>query len=474
MLDQWLRRLTQPIAPRVVHGGPDQRLFEMLSRIEGTLRGPSPVETVLRTLDAAKWEMFYCLRPHYDSSVVAKALTLKVLNLCLAKYHFVARSSALLSRPFGLNIDPANACNLACPGCVHSQHVKELKLFSWDKNSLSESRLAALLECYGPYAIHVVFCNYGEPLVNPETPKFIRLAKTYLMQAMISSNMGIGRFDADAYVESGMDYAIVSIDGATQPVYEKFRRTGRLDTVFDNVRKLVEAKRRLGRRTPVIAWRFLTFAHNVREVPLAIETARQLGVDEFITQAPYDVSWDDPAIQPAAIEPTRVTFNPEAEACVLANWNPFPGSLGAEAIEREFALGWFERLSDAGWEEAPQPGPACQWLYKSITVDGGGRVFPCCAPPRPDIDLVFGQFNGAGDAGLFNSEKYRLARLAFVDADRYRTRLAASGLAREPHCVKCEWNQDTVNTDGRQVRQYLKAAGGKLFNEGSAQILSSW
>ncbi len=469
VLDQWLGRLKRQ--------APDVRLGRMLSRIEDAIRGGTRLPAMLALLDDSRRAMFHCLRPQFDSPIVAKALTLKVLNLCLAKYHFLSRSAALLSRPIGLNVDPADACNLACPGCVHSTHVKELKLFSWDKNSLSESRLAALLDAYGPYAIHVVFCNYGEPLINPDTPKLIRLAKRYLMQAMTSTNMSMGRFDADAYVESGLDYIVVSVDGATQPVYQRFRRNGQLEVVFGNIRKLVEAKRRLGKRTPVIAWRFLTFQHNVHEVRLAAERARELGVDQFLTLMPYDVSWDDPAIQPAAIEPVNILFNPQAEDCVLGNWDAFGGSLEAAAIEREFAARWTGRrrgaLSD-GEEAAPGPGSTCQWLYKSVTLDGGGRIFPCCAPPRPDIDLVFANFDGSGAAEVFNSDRYRLARLSFADREAYRRQRAERGLEREPHCVNCEWSKDAVTTDGRQVRQYLKAAGGSLFNSQSAAILSGW
>ena len=72
-------------------------------------------------------------------------------------------------------------------------------------------------------------CNYGEPLVNLETPKLVRAAKRYLLHTMISTNMTVPRFDAEAYVESGLDYMMVSIDGATQEVYERFRRKGDLD-----------------------------------------------------------------------------------------------------------------------------------------------------------------------------------------------------------------------------------------------------
>jgi len=87
------------------------------------------------------------------ASPVAPALTLKILNLFLARYHFQARSASVLSRPYGLVIDPSNMCQLACPGCVHSTHNEALKVFDWPNGRLSEDRLSALLRRYGPHAI---------------------------------------------------------------------------------------------------------------------------------------------------------------------------------------------------------------------------------------------------------------------------------------------------------------------------------
>jgi hypothetical protein len=220
----------------------DARLQQILSAIEGEVRKRSRVEALLEILEASKQAIFDCLCKQLESSVVSKALTLKLLNLCLAKYHFLLRSSALASRPFGLIVDPSNVCNLACPGCLHSQRA----------GILPEERLAAFLKYYGPYAIHTSFSNYGEPLANPHTPRFIRLAKSYLMRTVLSTSLSLARFDADAYVESGLDSMVVSIDGATQPVYEIFRRKGNLDFVHRNVRKLVEARRRLCKRTPIL------------------------------------------------------------------------------------------------------------------------------------------------------------------------------------------------------------------------------
>ena len=98
-----------------------------------------------------------------------------------------------------------NACQLACPGCVHSARSKELKLFDWGPGMLSETMFAGLMRRYGPYAIEAEFRNYGEPLLNPDTPNFIRLAKTYLARTMLSTNMGVKHFDPDSYVNSGLD-----------------------------------------------------------------------------------------------------------------------------------------------------------------------------------------------------------------------------------------------------------------------------
>jgi MoaA/NifB/PqqE/SkfB family radical SAM enzyme len=437
----------------------------ILSDIDQAIGQRVPLHPFLALLDQSKPALSGRLHAHFDSPTVSKAVTLKLLNLCLAKYHFRMRHTRLRSSPFGLLVDPSNVCNLACPGCVHSSGPKEQKLFTWGAGMLSEDRMSALLNRYGPSAIHVVFCNYGEPVVNPETPKFIRRAKSHLMGAMLSTNLSLERFDADAYVESGLDYMTVSIDGATQSVYEKFRKKGRLDLVLRNVEKLVEAKRRLGRRTPLIGWHLLAFEHNAHEIPAAREMARQLGVDVFRALTPFDVSWDDPKVKVAGIEPTSVMFNLRAQADVMANWNPFPGELNAAAIGREFDRNW---AGTGEIEEPSQASSTCHWLYKSISMDSNGKIFPCGGAPRPDVDLIFDTFDGSGDP--FNSEKYRLSRLSFADPEEYEN----TRMGQNPHCAKCEWSKETANTDRVQIRQYFESAGGALFSPDSLGVVSSW
>jgi MoaA/NifB/PqqE/SkfB family radical SAM enzyme len=441
------------------------RLSGLLTGLESKSQNCVSLDQMLETLDASKPALFESLRKRFDSPIEAKAVTQKILNLSLAKYHFRARSTVVLSKPFGLVADPSNSCNLACPGCVHSRQVKELKLFEWNPGLMPESRLTAFLKTYGPNATHAMLCNYGEPLTNPDTPKYIRLAKSYRLHTMLSTNFSLPRFDADAYAQSGLDYMNLSIDGATQPVYERFRRKGNLAMVFENIRKLVDAKKRAGRSMPILSWRFLCFEHNIHEIPLAIEKARELGLDEFNAEPAWDISWDDPAIRPAQVEPVRVKFSPDSRAAVVENWNPFPAN---PAFEEEFEQTWADKSMDA---TPNAPGPACEYLYKSITMDAGGRIFPCCCSPSGKKDLTFARFDAGTGGGEFNSDKHQRSRLAFVDRQAYQQDREARGFDGDPYCVRCEWDK-TADPSSTQIRNYFQAA--RVKDNASLDTLANW
>ncbi len=438
--------------------------FPVLSHVDQELESCRSTAAAIDILRRAKPELCARLQARFPSPL-AEALTLKVLNLFLARYHFRARSASLLSRPFGLVIDPSNVCQLACPGCVHSAGNEAFQLFDWPKGTLSENRLSALLKRYGAYAIGTLFYNYGEPLLNLNTPKLIRMAKAWLMATAISTTLSVRRFDAEAYVESGLDFMGLSIDGATQPVYERFRRNGDLRLVFDNLRKLVEAKRKLGKRYPVLAWNFLAFEHNAHEIPLAARMARKLGVNLFRVVQPFDVSWDDPEIRPAALQARAFGFrrlNRLSMTNQSTNWNPFPDSVDSGAIFQAYENPWAGQAAD---ESPPSEGHTCHWLYKNIVMDATGRITPCCGAPRPDINLVFSKFDGNG-SDPFDSEKYRQARAWFSG------NAPASDTA--PHCTKCEWDHTAVNIGRADIRNYFQSASGAFFDRQSLDILSGW
>jgi MoaA/NifB/PqqE/SkfB family radical SAM enzyme len=437
---------------------PGQTAFPALSKIDTELGRCNSAAAAAGIVESRKPELYHLLRKRF-SNPAAQALTLKIVNLCLGNYHLRARDAVLLSRPFGLMVDPSNMCQLACPGCVHSPRSEERQLFDWPKGTLAEQRFVSLLKRYGPFAVGIYFCDYGEPLLNMDTPKFIRLAKSYLMATALSTSLSVRRFDAGAYVESGLDLMILSIDGVTQPVYQRFRRNGNLELVFENVRKLADAKRRLRRRTPLLSWNFLAFEHNSHEIPRAERMARKLGVNLFRVVTPFGVGWDDPEVRAAAVKPYVRRLDWSSISNAPENWNPFPASVDAETI-----AGAFESpLSGAGeGGPTPAPGHTCHWLYKNMVMDATGRILPCCGGPPLDGSLEFAHVE---DGDPFNSERYRQARSLF--------RAGASASDNPPYCARCEWDHTSVNIGSPEIRRYFRAADAAFFDRRSLSLLSA-
>ena len=232
----------------------------------------------------------------------------------------------------------------------------------------------------------------------------------------------------------------------------------------------------MGSRTPIVSWRYLAFEHNEHEIDDAIAMAQQLGVDEFVLATPFDVSWDDPNIRPSRREGRVIEFCSDHGIRMTENWNPFPSDIDAERIEEAFAADWQQRCATVGNSAADDHQASsrhtCHYLYKNITMDATGRILPCCGAPRPNRDLLFGTAQSGTD--VFNSEKYRLARLSFANPELYRIQQDSAGLANSPHCAICDWNQDHAQIDNENLRNYFRAAGRAVFTSASISVLSSW
>ena len=272
--------------------------------------------------------------------------------------------------------------------------------------------------------------------------------------------------------KSGLDFLILSIDGATQKVYERYRKNGNIEIVYRNIENLVKAKRALKKRTPVIRWQFLAFQHNVHEIPLALKTAKALGVDQFTADEPFDVSWDDPSMQAAEIPPINVELDPGTEEKLSENYAVPFDEIAVDTIEREFEESWFDKLAS---EHPINTSPhTCHWLYKNMVMDANGRILPCCASPRPDVQLVFSTLNHERPEDCFNSELYQEARQFFADKSRYETMRANSEGTQGPYCANCKWEQLKTDIGPAQVAQALRTFGKGLLNSQTIPILADW
>lgn len=419
---------------------------------------------------------------HKSDSVDCKLVILKILNLLIAKYHFLRKDSALLSRPFGILVDPSNGCNLHCPGCVHSKTAPAD--FIWPSGIMSEKLFSDFIDTYGPYAFKIGLYSYGEPLLNRLTPLFIRLSKSYLLETFLSTNLSL-KIDADDIVLSGLDYLIISVDGVTQESYEKYRKGGRLNVIMDNIQKLVEAKRRHQSSTPYLVWQFLLFEHNKHEISLAKELASNLGVDELHLMTPYSVNWDDPAIVVNETHEDERFYFPQESDKGIRHLPPTKGaSFQKESnVNSLFSLKWHDQYRNSiqpqNSNDSAEPDKfTCAWLYKGIVMDAVGRIMPCCGAPTTSVNLVYSQFKEGvppSSASGYNSDLFRLSRQFFSNNERYQETSANLNKNQIPYCSECTWNKDTFFTNKGDLVKYFRSNHlFSILNDESIIALTDW
>jgi MoaA/NifB/PqqE/SkfB family radical SAM enzyme len=397
------------------------------------------------------------LKGSFSSATDANLFIAKITNLLVLKYQYFRKHNYMLAKPFGLLLDPSNGCNLHCPGCLHD--VQDKKDFLWENGLLSLETYKKYLNSFGPYATHILFFNYGEPFINKQTPEFIALAKEYKLFTSLSTNLSLP-IDAEAIVNSGLDYLVFSVDGASAKTYEKYRKGGKFELVMENMKKLVEAKKKYGLSKPTLVWQFLIFNHNKHEIDLAVNTAKEIGIDEINLATPFDVSAADPEITiPAEVKSLskRISF--------LRNWNNSSDKWEKEShnnVELNYQpeKTWTTLLNSFPQNELSKSEPenkyTCEWLYKNIVMDAHGNIIPCCAPPTKNRNLIFpGLLKHNSSEELFNSSMYFLARQSFSDNKSYKEEIEDLETKDIPYCNECGGNNSSLNVDNSHLQNYL-------------------
>ena len=396
----------------------------------------------------------------------------KISNLLVAKYQYLCRHEYLLAKPFGLVVDPSNACPLRCPGCIHNDYLRQHDEVDWPFGLLSEKTFSRLIDFYGPFALYMHFFNWGEPLMNKNTPKFIDVAKRHMLNTVLSSNLSI-IFDVDALVLSGLDYLIMSIDGATPETYNKYRKGGDFDLVLSNVKKLVQAKEVHGMETPYLTWQFLTFQHNQDDIVLARQLAEDIGINEIHFGEPYDVSWGDPSIQVAKGYVDRISF-PVANR--KNSTNPENAVLSFRNLTRRPVCRWVEEYEDAarrGVTFRRRKGEPCQWLYKNLVMDALGRVIPCCSAPKKDdgYKYVFSTVDESFEGEPYNSDCYRYVRMIIDGEDN-----VSMYDDLYPFCLLCDgsvrYNPNITNEMG--IEYFNKYVVSGLLLQSTIDFIFDW
>ena len=199
----------------------------------------------------------------------------KLANIMLAEWELHQQKVVVRCHPFYYIMDVCNVCNLRCPLCPTGTMTIGRK-----QAMLSLAQYKELFDKIREYALVVSLYNHGEPLLNPDVFSIIEHTHRNRVGTNISSNFNWPQpVDINDFVRSGLDYVTVSLDGVTQEAYQQYRVRGDIAEVFDNMRRLLSAKKALNSKKPFVEWQFIVFKHNEHEMDQARKRASEIGVD---------------------------------------------------------------------------------------------------------------------------------------------------------------------------------------------------
>ncbi len=211
--------------------------------------------------------------------------------LYLHLYYFISGFSKILFSnkgfPLAVSIEPINICNLSCPECPTG--LKEIKR---NKGSIALDLFQKIIDQISKHTFLVNLYFQGEPLMHIKLFSLIAYAKQKGLVVSTSTNAQyITPTVAEKIVESGLDEIIVSLDGITQTVYEKYRVGGDLNKVLSGIKNIVAAKQKFNSKRPVIRTQMLAFSFNEHQISAFKKQSYDLGVDiaDVKTAQIYDV-----------------------------------------------------------------------------------------------------------------------------------------------------------------------------------------
>lgn len=282
----------------------------------------------------------------------------KFANLLLVQIEKRLRSIPVSAFPYRSAIDVTNACNLKCTYCPtgNRHYGRKVQMITLDT-------VEQFLDELGDYMYLVDLFNWGDPLLHSQIGEIISMVHKRRIFTRVSSSLSVkDRGQMEAICDAGLDHLQLSIDGATQEVYEQYRVGGNLELVLDNIATIVEYKRKNNLHYPILEWRFLRFDHNRHEVDAAEKLAEEVGVDLFT-----------------------------AEDGIVTD------QIEERKDEHVYRIGLQQKT--------------CGMLYKFVLLNPDGGIAPCCNMIDKYDD--FGELGEGSFSQLWNNEKYAQARKLF-------------------------------------------------------------
>jgi len=130
---------------------------------------------------------------------------------------------------YRLVIEITNVCNLKCVMCPRNTMTRKV-------GHMDPDLFVSIIRENRKTLEFVSLNGYGEPLLSPDLPVFLRLCQENSVPTGISTNCTVLNDErTNRLLEHPPDIVILALDGISQESYEKVRKGARFEEVLSNV-----------------------------------------------------------------------------------------------------------------------------------------------------------------------------------------------------------------------------------------------
>lgn len=268
------------------------------------------------------------------SLIRARKITLKkILNTiyCYIAYYFKFNKSGIT--PILINFDLSNYCNERCVFC----RTDDGKLYDYNPDKKCDTLEMGFMQLEvfesiisqtkNTLLMAVPYVN-GEPFIYKDLGKAIKIATDYNVATMIATNgILLNEENINIVLDGGLDFIKIQISGFTRKVHSVEHRVGDIELIKRNLKSLARIIKEKKSKIIVLI-DYILYKHNIHEKDLFREFAEGLGF--MFSTRPGN---------PRGME---------------------------EKEEKQYKK-----------EKLPTNIP-CDWLWKVLTINWNGEIFPCC------------------------------------------------------------------------------------------------
>lgn len=212
----------------------------------------------------------------------------KIFNFLLVKISLFLRLKKCLGSPIHLVIEPTARCNYKCLKCRRFSDEYKDEGFIFKDKDMPFDFYKYILDDIGKTLLTLRLWHYGEPLMCNDIFRMIKYAKKKGVVVVLSSNLFfLNERNAKKLIQSGLDYLIVSFDGASEYTYNLHHGRNYFNKVVKNIHNLIELKKSQGLFFPFVELQFVVTRENQEELEKVKTLSNKLGVDRLVYQKIY-------------------------------------------------------------------------------------------------------------------------------------------------------------------------------------------